>query len=167
MNYTTSSRFVISLPDPIILPHLKQEDLKSWYPELHPYMRLTLVEALPSVLPMFSKELITYTEKTFKESRIDIMTGTMVHPLLFPIGTLLTSTRSKVSVPPPLLSSQKMHQNNKLTVASSFGPLEIPVDPLQRISWPSCQTTRPTSGAFPSIVRYSPWFRPDLCPHQL
>ncbi|KAG8221541.1 NADH dehydrogenase [Butyriboletus roseoflavus] len=55
-----------------------EEDLKSWYPELHPYMRLTLVEALPSVLPMFSKELITYTEKTFKESRIDIMTGTMV-----------------------------------------------------------------------------------------
>ncbi|KAH0828648.1 NADH dehydrogenase [Lanmaoa asiatica] len=55
-----------------------EEDLKSWYPELHPYMSLTLVEALPSVLPMFSKELITYTEKTFKESKIDIMTGTMV-----------------------------------------------------------------------------------------
>ncbi|KAF9239999.1 NDE2, mitochondrial external NADH dehydrogenase [Melanogaster broomeanus] len=55
-----------------------EEDLKSWYPELHPYMRLTLVEALPSVLPMFSKELIAYTEKTFKESRIDIMTATMV-----------------------------------------------------------------------------------------
>ena len=41
-------------------------------------MRLTLVEALPSVLPMFSKELIQYTERTFKESRIEIMTGTMV-----------------------------------------------------------------------------------------
>jgi len=55
-----------------------EEDLKNWYPELHPYMRLTLVEALPNVLPSFSKELITYTEKTFKESKIDIMTGTMV-----------------------------------------------------------------------------------------
>ncbi|KIJ62223.1 hypothetical protein HYDPIDRAFT_30491 [Hydnomerulius pinastri MD-312] len=55
-----------------------EEDLKNWYPELHPYMRLTLVEALPSVLPMFSKELIQYTERTFKESRIEIMTGTMV-----------------------------------------------------------------------------------------
>jgi hypothetical protein len=62
----------------IILAHLEQEDLKNWYPELHPYMRLTLVEALPSVLPSFSKELIKYTEKTFKESKIDIMTGTMV-----------------------------------------------------------------------------------------
>ncbi|KAH7882025.1 pyridine nucleotide-disulfide oxidoreductase-domain-containing protein [Phlebopus sp. FC_14] len=60
-----------------------EEDLKSWYPELHPYMRLTLVEALPSVLLMFNKELIQYTERTFKESKIDILTGTMVkgiHP---------------------------------------------------------------------------------------
>ncbi|KIJ60797.1 hypothetical protein HYDPIDRAFT_116871 [Hydnomerulius pinastri MD-312] len=71
-----------------------EEDLKNWYPELHPYMRLTLVEALPSVLPMFSKELIQYTERTFKESRIEIMTGTMVKGmtpssvLLKPKGTL-------------------------------------------------------------------------------
>ncbi|KIM55334.1 hypothetical protein SCLCIDRAFT_1150279 [Scleroderma citrinum Foug A] len=55
-----------------------EEDLKSWYPELHPYVHLTLVEALPNVLPSFSKELIAYTERTFKESRIDILTGTMV-----------------------------------------------------------------------------------------
>ncbi|KAI6044556.1 NDE2, mitochondrial external NADH dehydrogenase [Pisolithus marmoratus] len=55
-----------------------EEDLKSWYPELHPYVRITLVEALPSVLPSFSKELIAYTERTFKESKIDILTGTMV-----------------------------------------------------------------------------------------
>ena len=47
-------------------------------------MRLTLVEALPSVLPMFSKELIAYTVKTFKESKIDIMTGTMVLSPSFP-----------------------------------------------------------------------------------
>jgi NADH:ubiquinone reductase (non-electrogenic) len=36
------------------------------------------VEALPSVLPMFSKQLIDYTESTFKEAKIDIMTKTMV-----------------------------------------------------------------------------------------
>jgi NADH:ubiquinone reductase (non-electrogenic) len=67
-----------------------EEDLKSWYPELHPYMRLTLVEALPSVLPMFSKELIAYTERTFKESRIDIMTATMVKGIK-PTSVLLAS----------------------------------------------------------------------------
>lgn len=41
-------------------------------------MRITLVEALPSVLPMFSKQLIDYTESTFKEAKIDILTKTMV-----------------------------------------------------------------------------------------
>ena len=55
-----------------------KEDLKSWYPELASRIRITLVEALPSVLPSFSKELITYTERTFKESDIDILTKTMV-----------------------------------------------------------------------------------------
>jgi NADH:ubiquinone reductase (non-electrogenic) len=41
-------------------------------------MRITLIEALPSVLPTFSKSLIAYTESTFKEEKIDILTGTMV-----------------------------------------------------------------------------------------
>ena len=41
-------------------------------------MKITLVEALPSVLPMFSKALIEYTVSTFKEAKIDIMTKTMV-----------------------------------------------------------------------------------------
>ncbi|KAK0444229.1 pyridine nucleotide-disulfide oxidoreductase-domain-containing protein [Desarmillaria tabescens] len=55
-----------------------EDDLKSWYPELAGKVRITLVEALPSVLPMFSKQLIDYTESTFKESKINIMTKTMV-----------------------------------------------------------------------------------------
>ena len=41
-------------------------------------MKITLVEALPSVLPMFSKQLIAYTEDTFKEAKIEILTKTMV-----------------------------------------------------------------------------------------
>ncbi|KAF8528463.1 NDE2, mitochondrial external NADH dehydrogenase [Hysterangium stoloniferum] len=55
-----------------------KDDLTSWYPELAPKMRITLIEALPSVLPMFSKSLIAYTESTFKEENIEILTGTMV-----------------------------------------------------------------------------------------
>lgn len=54
------------------------EDLRSWYPELASRIRLTLVEALPSVLPMFSKQLIDYTLSTFKEEKIDVKTGTKV-----------------------------------------------------------------------------------------
>lgn len=55
-----------------------EDDLKMWYPELAGRIRITLVEALPSVLPTFSKQLIEYTESTFKESKIDILTKTMV-----------------------------------------------------------------------------------------
>ncbi|CDO76210.1 hypothetical protein BN946_scf184819.g10 [Trametes cinnabarina] len=55
-----------------------EQDLRSWYPELAEHVRISLVEALPSVLPSFSKQLIDYTESTFKEAKIDILTKTMV-----------------------------------------------------------------------------------------
>lgn len=54
------------------------EDLKAWYPELADRVRITLVEALPSVLPMFTKKLIDYTLSSFKEQKIDVLTNTMV-----------------------------------------------------------------------------------------
>ncbi|KAK2745245.1 NADH:ubiquinone oxidoreductase [Myotisia sp. PD_48] len=54
------------------------EDLKKWIPEVKDNFHVTLVEALPNVLPMFSKQLIDYTESTFKEESITIRTGTMV-----------------------------------------------------------------------------------------
>lgn len=53
-------------------------DLITWYPELAGKLKITLVEALPNVLPMFSKKLIEYTEKTFAENKINIMTKTAV-----------------------------------------------------------------------------------------
>ena len=62
----------------LTLLHILQDDLKSWYPELSNKIKITLIEALPSVLSMFSRELIDYTVSTFKESKIDILTGTMV-----------------------------------------------------------------------------------------
>ncbi|KAI7902252.1 uncharacterized protein BX663DRAFT_455897 [Cokeromyces recurvatus] len=54
------------------------EDLTRWYPELANKLKITLVEAMPNVLPAFSKQLIEYTESTFKEQKIDIHTKTMV-----------------------------------------------------------------------------------------
>ena len=76
-SFMISWRFVLCH---LTLPFLTllQDDLKSWYPELAAKVRITLVEALPSVLPTFSKQLIEYTVSTFKESKIDIMTKTMV-----------------------------------------------------------------------------------------
>lgn len=55
-----------------------QDDLSQWYPELAKRIRITLVEALPNVLPAFDKKLIDYTQSTFKENRITILTRTMV-----------------------------------------------------------------------------------------
>lgn len=55
-----------------------QEDLKKWIPDITDDFHVTLVEALPNVLPSFSKQLIDYTESTFKEEKITIRTKTMV-----------------------------------------------------------------------------------------
>lgn len=54
------------------------DDLRKWYPEIADRLRITLIEALPNVLPAFSKQLIQYTESTFKENKIDVLTRTMV-----------------------------------------------------------------------------------------
>ncbi|KAJ6551433.1 pyridine nucleotide-disulfide oxidoreductase-domain-containing protein [Mycena capillaripes] len=76
-----------------------EEDLKSWYPELAGKIRISLVEALPSVLPMFSKRLIEYTESTFKESKIDILTQTMVKEIKDRSVTLAMPDKSIVEMP--------------------------------------------------------------------
>jgi NADH dehydrogenase FAD-containing subunit len=55
-----------------------KEDLLNWYPELKQRVRITLIEALPNVLPMFSKQLIDYTKQTFDENQIALKTKTMV-----------------------------------------------------------------------------------------
>lgn len=55
-----------------------QEDIVSWYPDLAGRFKITLIEALPRVLPMFHKELIEYTEQTFATNKVDILTNTMV-----------------------------------------------------------------------------------------
>jgi len=76
-----------------------EDDLKAWYPELAGRVRITLVEALPSVLPMFSKQLIAYTESTFKESKIEIKTKTMVKEVKEKSVILQLPDKSIVEVP--------------------------------------------------------------------
>jgi NADH:ubiquinone reductase (non-electrogenic) len=62
-------------------------------------IRITLVEALPSVLPMFSKQLIDYTQSTFKQSKIEIMTKTMVKEIKDQSVVLQLPDKSIVDVP--------------------------------------------------------------------
>ncbi|KZZ93366.1 Pyridine nucleotide-disulfide oxidoreductase, FAD/NAD(P)-binding domain protein [Moelleriella libera RCEF 2490] len=55
-----------------------EEDIKKLVPEISDRFKVTLIEALPNVLPSFSKQLIDYTENTLREEKIDIKTKTMV-----------------------------------------------------------------------------------------
>jgi len=55
-----------------------EEDLKKWIPGIAKDFKVTLVEALPNVLPSFSKQLIDYTERAFKAEKISVLTKTMV-----------------------------------------------------------------------------------------
>ncbi|KAG5936270.1 hypothetical protein E4U59_005106 [Claviceps monticola] len=55
-----------------------EEDIKKLVPHISNRFRVTLIEALPNVLPSFSKQLIDYTENTLREEKIDIKTKTMV-----------------------------------------------------------------------------------------
>lgn len=53
-------------------------DLSKWFPEVAGKVRVTLIEALPSILPSFSKRLIEYTNSTFKEIGIELKLKHMV-----------------------------------------------------------------------------------------
>ncbi|KAK5673547.1 NADH:ubiquinone oxidoreductase [Batrachochytrium dendrobatidis] len=54
------------------------EDLLTWYPDLAGKFKITLVEASPHVLPMFSKQLIEYTEHHFAANKVTILNNTSV-----------------------------------------------------------------------------------------
>ena len=69
---------IVSLPRSGMAANISQDDLKKWYPEIADRLRISLIEALPNVLPAFSKQLINYTESQFKENKIDVLTRTMV-----------------------------------------------------------------------------------------
>ena len=49
-----------------------------WYPDIASSIKITLVEAMPSVLPMFSKELIEYTQKQFSKPDLSMRLNTTV-----------------------------------------------------------------------------------------
>ncbi|KAJ2003162.1 NADH:ubiquinone oxidoreductase [Coemansia thaxteri] len=60
------------------LHDLISEDLSRWVPELASKIRITLIEALPNVLPSFDHKLVDYTQRMFKQTGIELLTGTAV-----------------------------------------------------------------------------------------
>ncbi|EEB98487.1 hypothetical protein MPER_01992, partial [Moniliophthora perniciosa FA553] len=92
-----------------------EDDLKSWYPELAGRVRISLVEALPSVLPMFSKQLIEYTESTFKASKIEVLTKTMVKEVKDNVVVLQMPDKSIKEVPCGMVVWAGGNKSRKIT----------------------------------------------------
>ncbi|KAG0237793.1 NADH:ubiquinone oxidoreductase [Actinomortierella wolfii] len=80
-----------------------KDDLQLWYPELADKLKITLVEALPNVLPMFSSQLINYTERTFKQNNIEVLTKTMVKEVGDKSIKVMNADKELVSIPYGLL----------------------------------------------------------------
>lgn len=84
-----------------------EQDIKKLIPGFSPRFKVTLIEALPSVLPSFSKTLIEYTQDAFKEQTIDIMTKTFVKRIdettFDAVITKPDGTRETVTIPYGLL----------------------------------------------------------------
>ncbi|WBW74420.1 external mitochondrial NADH dehydrogenase (ubiquinone) Nde1/Nde2 [Schizosaccharomyces osmophilus] len=84
-----------------------KDDLKSWYPELANDFSVTLIEALPSVLPMFSSKLREYTKSLFAKTNINIRTNTAL----------------KEVTPDNIIVEVKDPEGNKVEEAIPFGLL--------------------------------------------
>ncbi|KAK4047597.1 NADH:ubiquinone oxidoreductase [Microbotryomycetes sp. JL221] len=80
-----------------------KEDLASWYPDIADRIKITLVEALPNVLPMFSKQLIDYTNSTFQENKIDVRTKTMVSEVQDKVIIAKNENKETIEIPYGLL----------------------------------------------------------------
>lgn len=55
-----------------------EQDLSKWFPDLIPYVRITLLEAQDSILTMFDASLSEYTRNHFTRNKIQVRTGSMV-----------------------------------------------------------------------------------------
>jgi NADH:ubiquinone reductase (non-electrogenic) len=54
------------------------EDLSKWYPAVSGRVKLSLVEALPNILPSFSQKMVEFTKNVFKANEIEILTKHVV-----------------------------------------------------------------------------------------
>lgn len=84
-----------------------EEDIKRLVPEIADRCKVTLIEALPNVLPSFSRQLIEYTEHTFKEEKIEVLTKTMVKKVtdktVEAVATRPDGTKETITIPYGLL----------------------------------------------------------------
>ncbi|KAI9296461.1 NADH dehydrogenase [Neoconidiobolus thromboides FSU 785] len=79
------------------------EDLKKWYPEIADKFKITLIEALPTVLPSFSKTLIDYTESTLRYNKINVLTKSRVQKVTPTTVTIKNANDEDEEIPYGLL----------------------------------------------------------------
>ncbi|EFP82678.2 NADH dehydrogenase [Puccinia graminis f. sp. tritici CRL 75-36-700-3] len=91
------------------------DDLSRWYPEIAGKVKITLIEALPNVLPMFSKQLIDYTTQTFMSNRINVLTKTMVKQVHPKSITALDENKQLMEIPYGLLVWATGNTSRELT----------------------------------------------------
>ncbi|KAI0526338.1 pyridine nucleotide-disulfide oxidoreductase-domain-containing protein [Xylaria bambusicola] len=56
------------------LHDLIEDDLRKTYPDLYQFIKITVYDVAPKVLPMFDQKLAQYAMDTFKRGRIDVKT---------------------------------------------------------------------------------------------
>jgi NADH dehydrogenase FAD-containing subunit len=71
----TGMEFAANLSD------LIHEDMAKLYPSLMPYIKITIYDVAPKVLPMFDQSLADYAVKTYKREGIEIKTSHHVEEL--------------------------------------------------------------------------------------
>jgi len=55
-----------------------REDLETFFPDLAPFVRITLLEAMNQILSAFDQTLSAYTMRLFQRNRIQVRTGSFV-----------------------------------------------------------------------------------------
>lgn len=55
-----------------------EQDLSKWFPDLIPYVRITLLEAQENILTMFDAQLGEYTRRHFSRNKIQVRTNSLV-----------------------------------------------------------------------------------------
>lgn len=57
------------------LHDLIHDDIKRIYPTLMPYVKITVYDIAPKILPMFDQTLASYAMRVFSRQNIDVKTG--------------------------------------------------------------------------------------------
>lgn len=76
-----------------------KDDLSKWYPEIANRVKVTIVEGLPNILPMFSKKMIEYTEDEFAHQEITVLTRHMLKDVDATHVTVQKPDGSKATMP--------------------------------------------------------------------